>query len=86
MSGSILAGTAEHRLVSIETHLAIESDQEPDVIAAAVDQAERMCFVLDAIRQPHEVAHRTSLNGTPLCSTSPASGGCLDRGRQGWAE
>ena len=66
MSGSILAGTAEHRLVSIETNLVIESDQEPDVIAAAVEQAERMCFVLDAIRQPHEVTHHTSLNGTPL--------------------
>ena len=66
MSGSILAGTAEHRLDSIQTSLEIEADHDPDTIRAVVEQAERMCFVLDAIEQPHGVERRTSLNGTPL--------------------
>lgn len=66
MSGSILAGSAEHRLVGIETDLAITGDAEPEVLADIVDQAERMCFVLDAINRAHEVTSRVSVNGQPL--------------------
>ncbi len=66
MSGSILAGTAEHRLSGIETDLAITADAEPRVLAELVDQAERMCFVLDAINRAHEVTGRVSVNGHPL--------------------
>ncbi len=64
----MLAGTAEHRLESIETDLAITAadDVDPDVIAALVEQAERMCFVLDALQRPHIVARTTSLNGLDL--------------------
>jgi len=66
MSGSILAGTAEHRLVSLETMLAIEADHDAEVIRSLVNQAERMCFVLDSVRQPHEVTRTTTLNGSSL--------------------
>ena len=68
MSGSILAGTAEHRLESIETSLDVTSDADPDQIAAVVDLAERMCFVLDALQRPHSVSRTASLNGEPLPS------------------
>ncbi len=66
MSGSILAGTAEHRLDAIETSLEITADAEPEKIAAIVDQAERMCFVLDALQRSHSVSQTASLNGQPL--------------------
>ena len=66
MSGSILAGTAEHRLVGIETDLAIVGPADEEVLAAAVDQAERMCFVLHAVERPHRVTRRVSVNGRPL--------------------
>lgn len=66
MSGSILAGTAEHKLLAIETHLELEADQDAETIRAVVDQAERMCFVLDSIEERHEVRRRSSLNGAPL--------------------
>ena len=66
MSGSILAGTAEHRLASVETTLAIEADHDVDAIRAVVDQAERMCFVLDSIQRSHEVTRITTLNGESL--------------------
>lgn len=72
MSGSIKAGTAEHRLDSIETVLALTADAEADVVARVVDQAERMCFVLDALRRPHTVRSSTTLNGRDL---APAPGG-----------
>jgi len=68
MSGSILGGTAEHRLEGIDTSLDVTSDAEPEVIAAVVDQAERMCFVLDALERPHSVSRTASLNGQPLAT------------------
>lgn len=68
MSGSILAGTAEHRLEGIESALEITADADPEKIAAVVDQAERMCFVLDALQRTHPVDRTTSLNGAPLPS------------------
>lgn len=66
MSGSILAGTAEHRLCGLETELAITAEADAEELAAIVDQAERMCFVLDAINRSHPVSARVSVNGEPL--------------------
>jgi len=66
MSGSILAGTAEHRLTSMTSDLAIEANHDPETIGAIVAQAEKMCFVLDAVEQPHTVARTTTLNGASL--------------------
>ena len=71
MSGSILAGTAEHRLEAMDTSLEISSEADAETIAAMVDQAERMCFVLDALQGNHPVSRTASLNGRPLGS-SPA--------------
>ncbi len=67
MRGSMLAGTAEHRLDRIETDLAIDAPGvEVDDIRSLVDQAERMCFVLDALERSHDVDRRSALNGEPL--------------------
>ncbi len=66
MSGSMKAGTAEHRLESIRTAIDVVSDADPETIAAIVDQAERMCFVLDAIERSHSVERTASHNGRAL--------------------
>lgn len=67
MSGSILAGTAEHRLDRVETDLSITAPgASSETVAAMVDQAERMCFVLDALQRTHTVDRRSALNGEPL--------------------
>lgn len=66
MAGSMLAGTAEHRLAGIETSLNITAEDETADIASIVEQAERMCFVLDAIERSHSVSRSTTINGTPL--------------------
>ena len=65
-TGSIVADTSTSRLIDVETSLHLESDASPEEIARLVATAERMCFVLDAIREPHEVRSATSLNGEPL--------------------
>ncbi len=64
----MLAGTAEHRLEAIDTALAITAgpDIAPADVGAMVEQAERMCFVLDAIQRPNAVTRTTSLNGLRL--------------------
>lgn len=66
MRGSIVAGTAEHQLDQIETALVIESGAETAAVASLVTQAERMCFVLDALQRPHAVARTVTLNGQLL--------------------
>lgn len=65
-TGSILAGTAAHRLVGIDTALDVASSADPAVITDLVEQAERMCFVLDAVEHPHPVRRTVTLNGTAL--------------------
>jgi hypothetical protein len=65
-TGSIMADTVESRLIDIETSLHIESSAKADEIAKLVATAERMCFLMDTIREPHEVRNSTSLNGEPL--------------------
>ena len=69
MSGSILAGTAAHRLVDIATKLDITTDHDEADVKAMVDQAERMCFVMNAIVEPHQLTTTTTCNGVDLTST-----------------
>lgn len=67
-TGSIAADTVRSRLVDVETSLHIDSPAPPETIAKLVATAERMCFLMDTIREPHEMRNSTSLNGQPLKS------------------
>jgi hypothetical protein len=63
MTGSMLAGTANHSLDSLATHLIVTSDAPDDVIISAIDQAERMCFVMNAVTAQHSVQRGYTVNG-----------------------
>ena len=65
-TGSIGADDATSRLLDVETRLELESAADPREVARLVATAERMCFLMDAIRNPHEVTARVALNGVPL--------------------
>lgn len=65
-TGSIGADTAASRLLDVETRLEITSSHGKSEIARLVATAERMCFLMDAIREPHAVHARTTLNGEAL--------------------
>ena len=69
-TGSIGADDATSRLVDVETKLELESSAEETRVAALVATAERMCFLMDAIRNAHPVHTSASLNGAPLASPS----------------
>jgi len=66
--GSILADTVESRLLGIDTELEITTSAPQDVVAKLIATAERMCFMMDAVREPHEVRSRVSVNGAVLTS------------------
>lgn len=65
-TGSIVRGDAASRLIDVETKLELESSAEAAVVADLVATAERMCFLMDAIRNPHPVQARVALNGADL--------------------
>ena len=65
-TGSIGADTVGSRLVDVETSLDIDSPAPAHKVAKLVATAERMCFLMDTIRNPHEVRNSVSLNGEPL--------------------
>ena len=65
-TGSIRADTVQSRLIDVETSLSIDSPAPAQEIAKLVATAERMCFLMDTIRQPHEVRNSLTLNGEAL--------------------
>jgi hypothetical protein len=65
-TGAIGPDTAKSRLLDVATSLHIDSEAPAADIEKLVTTAERMCFLLDVIREPHEVHSSISLNGKPL--------------------
>ena len=66
VDGSVLNDTIQGRMLGAETSLEIDSPDPPDRVARVVRNAERGCFVMQALLQPVPVTGRTLLNGTPL--------------------
>ena len=68
--GSILADTVESRLLGVDTELEITTAAPRDVVAKLIATAERMCFMMDVVREPHEVRSRVTVNGEVLSSAA----------------
>ena len=66
VAGSVLNDTIEGQMLDAETTLEIDSPDAPERVARVVRNAERGCFVLQALQRPVPVTGRTLLNGTPL--------------------
>jgi hypothetical protein len=64
--GSVLKDTIEGEMLGAETTLELESPAPPDQVARVVRNAERGCFVMQALLRPVPVTGRTRLNGTAL--------------------
>jgi len=65
-SGSILADTVSSKLIDVETSLDIASAASTEEIAQLVETSERMCFMMDVIRNPHPARLSVRFNGEPL--------------------
>ena len=68
VDGSVLNDTIQGRMLGAETTLEIDSPDPPERVAKVVRNAERGCFVMQALLNPVPVTGRTLLNGAPLAS------------------
>ena len=66
VDGSVLNDTIQGRMVGAETTLEIDSPDPPERVARVVRNAERGCFVMQALLRPVPISGRTVLNGAPL--------------------
>jgi OsmC-like protein len=66
LDGSVLNDTVQARMLGAETTLELESPDPPAQVARVVRNAERGCFVMQALLHPVPVAAQTRLNGALL--------------------
>lgn len=66
VKGSVLSDTIEGQMLGAETRLELESPESPERVARVVRNAERGCFVMQALLNPVPVTTRTVLNGRPI--------------------
>jgi len=68
VTGSVLNNTVDAEMLGAETVLEIESPDSPERIGQLVRNAERGCFVMQALLRPVPVTGQTLLNGEPLAA------------------
>jgi hypothetical protein len=66
VDGSVLNDSVQAAMLGAETVLEIDSSAPPELVARVVRNAERGCFVMQALLRPVPVAGRTVLNGASL--------------------
>ena len=66
VDGSVLNDTVQGRMLGADTTLDLESPDPPERVARVVANAERGCFVMQALLHPVPVTGETRLNGVPL--------------------
>ena len=66
VGGSVLNDTVEAEMVGADTVLELESPDPPDRVAKVVRNAERGCFVMQALIKPVPVSTHATLNGASL--------------------
>ena len=66
VNGSVLNDSVQARMLGAETTLEIESPDPPELVARVVGNAERGCFVLQALQHPVPITGTTILNGSAL--------------------
>ncbi len=66
VDGSVLNDMVEAQMVGAETVLELESPDSAERVRKVVRNAERGCFVMQALLKPVPVTGTTRLNGTVL--------------------
>jgi organic hydroperoxide reductase OsmC/OhrA len=66
VTGSVLNDTVDGRMLGAETRLELESPDPPERVAKVIRNAERGCFVMQALMRPVPVTGQTLLNGRLL--------------------
>ena len=66
VNGSVLDDSIEGEMLGAETVLEVQSPDAPERVARVIRNAERGCFVMQALVRPVPVSSRTVLNGADL--------------------
>jgi hypothetical protein len=66
VDGSVLNDTIQAQMLGADTVLEIDSPDTPERVARVIRNAERGCFVMQALLQPVPITGRTVLNGVEL--------------------
>ena len=66
VTGSVLQDSIEGEMLGAETTLEIESSDDPERVARVIRNAERGCFVMQALLRPVPITTTTVLNGVAL--------------------
>ena len=66
VTGSVLNDTIEGEMLGADTVLELESPDSPERVAKVVRNAERGCFVMQALLKPVPINGTTLLNGQAL--------------------
>ncbi len=69
VTGSVLDDSVMGAMLGAETTLEIDSPSNPAQVGRVVRNAERGCFVLQALLNPVPVSAEPLLNGQPLASS-----------------
>jgi hypothetical protein len=71
VTGSVLNDTIDAEMVGAETRLELESPDAAERVAKVVRNAERGCYVMQALLRPVAVTGQTLLNGRFLPTGAP---------------
>ncbi len=66
VTGSVLNDTIRAEMVGAHTVLEVESPDPPEKVARVIRNAERGCFVMQALLRPVPIETTTLLNGMPM--------------------
>ena len=66
VTGSVLQDTIDGEMIGAETRLEIDSLDDPKQVARVIRNAERGCFVMQALLRPVPVTTKAVLNGREL--------------------
>ncbi len=66
VTGSVLNDTIQGEMVGARTVLEVESPDSPEKVGRVIRNAERGCFVMQALLRPVPIESQTLLNGTAL--------------------
>jgi organic hydroperoxide reductase OsmC/OhrA len=66
VTGAVLNDTIDAEMLGAETTLELESPDPPERVAKVIKNAERGCFVMQALLRPVPVTGQAILNGRPL--------------------
>lgn len=64
--GSVFAGTISARCHEVETHVEIDSDDDPARVAALVRNAKNGCYAEATVANPVPLTSTVKLNGQPF--------------------